>query len=119
QMCDRAMGQAKVLSHKWASHHPRSTGRCLCYLTFYAFGADMHTPVNSQGAKADDVYKLISLLEEEAQISGLTTLEPSLIEEMQTVGRYLAEWLRHKTTLGGLGSESVFLPIPVALVAIR
>ena len=31
----------------------------LSYLTFYAFGADMHTPVNSQGAKADDVYKLI------------------------------------------------------------
>ena len=91
----------------------------LSYLTFYAFGADMNTPLNSQGAKADDVHKLISLLEDEAQLSGLITLEPGLTEEIQKVGRALDEWLRHKTTPGGLGSESVFLPIPVALVAIR
>ena len=50
----------------------------------------MNTPLNPQGAKADGVYKLTSLLEEEAQLSGLITLEPGLTEEMQKVGRALA-----------------------------
>ena len=108
----------------FATHPLRETEKmqeeiALSYLTFYTFGADRNIPLNSQGAKADDVHKLISLLEDEAQLSGLITLEPGLTEEMQKVGRALAGWLRDKTTLGGLVSESVFLPIPVALVALR
>ncbi len=108
----------------FATHPLRETEKmqeaiALSYLTFYAFGSDTNNPLNSQGAKADDVYKLILLLEEEAQFAGLMTLEQGLTEEMQKAGRVLAEWLRKKTTLGGLGRKSVFLPIPVALVAIR
>jgi len=99
---------------------PQGGGACTTpYLTFYAFGSDTNNPLNAQGAKADDVYKLILLLEEEAQLSGLITLEPGLTEEMQKAGRALAEWLKSKTNLGGLRRESVFLPVPVALVAIR
>ena len=108
----------------FATHPLRETEQmqeaiALSYLTFYAFGSDTNNPLNSQGAKADEVYKLISLLEDEAQLSGLMTLEPGLVEEMQKAGRTLAQWLKNKTTLGGLGRKSVFLPIPVALVAIR
>ena len=100
----------------FATHPLRETEKmqeaiALSYLTFYAFGADTNNPLNPQGAKADDVYKLISLLEEEAQLSGLMTLEADLIEEMQKVGRALAEWLKNKTTLGGLGGIG-FLTYP-------
>src|SRR5207245_10543740 len=95
----------------FATHPLRETEKmqeeiALSYLTFYTFGADMNIPLNSQGAKADDVHKLISLLEDEAQLSGLITLAPGLTEEMQKVGRALAGWLRDMTTLGGLVSES-------------
>lgn len=121
QIFPELVGTGHIL---FATHPLRETEKmqeavALSYLTFYAFGSDTNTPLNSQGAKADDVYKLISLLEEEAQLSGLMTLESGLTEQMQKVGHALAEWLKNNTSLGGLGGKSVFLPIPVALVAIR
>jgi superfamily II DNA or RNA helicase len=88
------------------------------YLTFYAFSDDLSQPINSQGASAQDVYKMISLLEEDALKPGSLSLETAVFESAKDASKELANWLEKSRKLGGLTKKSYFLPIPVALVAV-
>jgi superfamily II DNA or RNA helicase len=88
------------------------------YLTFYAFRSDFPQPINPEGASAKEVYKLISLLEEDTPIIDLTSVNSSMIESAKSVSKELVKWLENSRKLGGLTKKSYFLPIPVALVAV-
>jgi superfamily II DNA or RNA helicase len=89
------------------------------YLTFYAFGEDLSNPLNPQGAKAEDVYELIDLLEKEALKRKSVPLEASVLTEAEHAGRSMAEWLQTSRKLPRRGQQTYFLPLPVALVAVR
>ena len=88
------------------------------YLTFYAFSSDLSQPSNPQGASAQEVYKMISLLEENALKPGSQFLETAVFEVAKDASKELAMWLEQSRKLGGLTKKSYFLPIPVALVAV-
>jgi superfamily II DNA or RNA helicase len=88
------------------------------YLTFYAFSNDLSQPLNPEGASAEEVYKLISLLEQDALETDSTPVETSVLEAAKTVSQELEQWLSSSRKLGGLTKKSYFLPIPVALVAV-
>jgi len=88
------------------------------YLTFYAFSSDLSQPSNPQGASAKDVYRMISLLEEDALKPGSPSLENAVFEVAKDASKQLAMWLEQSRKLGGLTKKSYFLPIPVALVAV-
>jgi superfamily II DNA or RNA helicase len=88
------------------------------YLTFYAFSSDLSQPINPQGASAKDVYRMISLLEEDALKPDSPFLETAVFEAAKDTSKELAKWLEQSRKLGGLTKKSFFLPIPVALVAV-
>jgi superfamily II DNA or RNA helicase len=88
------------------------------YLTFYAFSSDLSQPSNPQGASAQEVYRMISLLEEDALKPGLQSLETSVFEIAKSASKEIAKWLEDSRKIGGLTKKSYFLPIPVALVAV-
>jgi superfamily II DNA or RNA helicase len=90
----------------------------LSYLTFYAFNGNFEKPLHPQGASADDVYKVISLLEEEALTSEPVTLESHVLEQVRLAGSSIADWLQRERKLPRLGRQTYFLPLPVALVAV-
>lgn len=90
----------------------------LSYLTFYAFNGNFEKPLHPQGASADDVYKLISWLEEEALTSQPVPLESYVLEQARLAGGSIAEWWRKERKLPTLGRQTYFLPLPVALVAV-
>lgn len=88
------------------------------YLTFYAFGADIQEPLNPHGASADDVHKLILLLEECVSTMPQSPLAPNELEKSRQAGRKIDEWLQRVIKMGGLWQQGYFLPVPVALVAV-
>lgn len=88
------------------------------YLTFYAFSGDLSQPSNPQGASAKDVYRMISLLEEDALKPGLPFLQTTVFEVAKDASKKLAMWLEQSRKLGGLTKKSYFLPIPITLVAV-
>lgn len=89
------------------------------YLTFYAFSNNSSQPINLKGAKAEEVYQLISLLEENALKPGLKSLEASVLEAAKIASKEIAIWLKQERKTGEqLIKKSYFLPIPVALVAV-
>ncbi|MDZ8140477.1 MAG: DEAD/DEAH box helicase [Nostoc sp. DedQUE04] len=90
----------------------------LSYLTFYAFDNNVQDPLQPQGACADDVYKLISLLEKEALKSDSVTIESHLLEQTRLAAGKISNWLQTERKLPRLGRQTYFLPIPVALVAV-
>jgi superfamily II DNA or RNA helicase len=96
----------------------------LSYLTFYAFGDNLHEPLDPKGASATEVKEVISFMEKEVIRTNMepneTFLEPSvnLIEESRLAGAKIAEWLQSSRKLPKLGQQIYFLPIPVALIAV-
>lgn len=87
------------------------------YLTFYAFNDDLNEPIQLEGASAQDVHQLISMLEESAS-TNRSLLEEKDLSDAIEAGQKLSAWLRNATKLGGLTKKSYFLPIPVALVKV-
>ena len=93
-----------------------SSERAFCYLTFYAFNEDLTKPIQPKGASAEEVYRLISLLEE--QVVTLP-LDIDIIEKSKQAGRKIGDWLKNsRQTGGGFIQKGYFLPIPVALIAV-
>jgi superfamily II DNA or RNA helicase len=88
------------------------------YLTFYAFNSNLSQPINPKGAKAEDVYQLISLLEEDAIKLEAKSLGTGVLEASKSASQELAKWLETSRKLGGLTKKSYFLPIPVALISV-
>lgn len=88
------------------------------YLTFYAFGDDLNSPIQSNGYSADFVNKVIRLLEEEAIRPNLGVIDHLLLEKAKEAGKEISGWLRNSRILPKLGQQKYFLPIPVALVAV-
>jgi superfamily II DNA/RNA helicase len=89
------------------------------YLTFYAFGEDLSTPIQSNGYSADYVNKVIQILEREAILANSGGLDHSLLEQYRQAGEIISKgWLSKSRILPSLGQQKYFLPIPVALVAI-
>jgi hypothetical protein len=89
------------------------------YLTFYAFSSDLSQPSNPQGALAKDVYRMISLLEEDALKPGSKSPETSVLEAAKRASQEIAEWLKKERKIGEqLIKKSYFLPIPVTLVTV-
>lgn len=88
------------------------------YLTFYAFSSDLSQPINPQGASAQEVYQLISLLEKDALKTDSPSVEDSVLDSATTASKKIATWLNERTKLATLTDKSYFLPIPVALVAV-
>jgi len=93
-----------------------SSERAFCYLTFYAFNGDLSKPIHPKGASAEEVYRLISLLEE--QVVKLP-LDKNVIEESRRAGHKIGDWLKSsRQTGGGFIQKGYFLPIPVALISV-
>ncbi|MGE5659769.1 MAG: helicase-related protein [Actinomycetota bacterium] len=89
------------------------------YLTFYGFSSDFSQPINPQGAKAEEVYELISLLEEDALKPDSQSLTVDVLEAAKDASQKLADWLKQSRKVGQqLIKKSYFLPMPVALVAV-
>ncbi|WP_373543557.1 hypothetical protein [Chamaesiphon sp.] len=88
------------------------------YLTFYAFSSDLSHPMNPEGASAQEVYQLISLLEKDSLETDSPSVEASVLESATTASKKLADWLDKRTKLATLTDKSYFLPIPVVLVAV-
>ena len=95
-----------------------SSTNALSYLTFYAFDSNIQEPLPPQGAYADDVYKLISLLEKEALTSEPVPIESHVLEQARLAAGKIADWLQTEKKLPRLGRQTYFLPIPVALLAV-
>jgi len=88
------------------------------YLTFYAFTEELDTPLNPKGASAEEVYKLISLLEQDRN-QPMHLQNNALIKKAKGPAKKIAEWLKKQRKLGGkLTQKDYFLPIPVALVMV-
>jgi superfamily II DNA or RNA helicase len=105
-------------THPLREVEDHTSARTNSYLTFYAFSSDLSQPSNPQGASAEDVYQMISLLEGEALKPSSPSLEAAVFEVAKDAGKKLVEWLKQSRKLGGLTKKSYFLPIPVALVAV-
>lgn len=88
------------------------------YLTFYAFGDDLSSPLQPDGYSADCVNQVIQLLEKEASQPNSSSPNHLLFERARTAGERISEWLSSSRMLPKLGKQKYFLPIPVALVAI-
>ena len=93
-----------------------SSERSFCYLTFYAFSEDLSKPLQPKGASAEEVYRLISLLEEEVVT---LPLEENILAQSKQAGQKIGEWLKSsRQTGGGFIQSDYFLPIPVALISL-
>jgi superfamily II DNA or RNA helicase len=90
----------------------------ISYLTFYAFKDESNAPIHSQGHSADQVHKVISLLEDEVQNLDFELINSTLLKNAREASSRVSEWLRSSRILPGLGRQTYFLPIPVALVAV-
>ncbi len=89
------------------------------YLTFYAFTEELTAPINPKGASAEDVYKLVSLLEQD-QSRPMHLENQALIKKAKTPAQEISKWLKKERKLGGkLTQKDYFLPIPVALVMVE
>jgi Helicase conserved C-terminal domain len=89
------------------------------YLTFYAFSNNLSQPINLKGAKAEEVYQLISLLEKNSLKPAAKSPEASVLEAAKRASQEIAEWLKKERKTGEqLIKKSYFLPIPVVLVAV-
>ncbi|MEH1964853.1 MAG: helicase-related protein [Nostoc sp.] len=107
-------------THPMREAEINSSTDLLSYLTFYAFDNNIQTllQTQTQGACADDVHKLISLLEEEALKSKSVTIESHVLEKARVAADKINDWLQKGRKLPRLGRQTYFLPIPVALVAV-
>ena len=105
-------------THPMREAEPNLSQSSLSYLTFYAFNGDFEKPLQSQGASADDVHKLISLLEKEALTSEPVPLDSYVLEQARLAGGSITAWLQKERKLPRLGRQTYFLPLPVALVAV-
>jgi len=109
----------------FATHPLREVEKCLTeaeenssYLTFYAFTEELDTPLNHGGASAEDVYQLISLLEQDKE-RPIHLENKALVEKAKEPAKKIAEWLKNQRKLGGkLTQKDYFLPIPVAFVMV-
>jgi superfamily II DNA or RNA helicase len=109
----------------FATHPLREAEKCLAeaeenssYLTFYVFTEELDTPLNPEGASAEDVYQLISLLEQDKE-RPIHLENKALVEKAKEPAKKIAEWLKNQRKLGGkLTQKDYFLPIPVALVMV-
>jgi len=90
----------------------------ISYLTFYAFGDESNLPIYPQGHSADQVHKVISLLENEVQNLDFELMNSALIENAREASSRVSEWLQSSRILPELGRQTYFLPIPIALVAV-
>ncbi len=90
----------------------------LSYLTFYAFTAESNIPIYPQGHSADHVHKIVSILEDEVQNLDFNLINSALFENAREASSRVSEWLRNSRILPGLGRQTYFLPIPVALVVV-
>lgn len=102
-------------THPFLEVETHADGNILSYLTFYAFkDDDFSQPVNNRAYSANDVNRVISLLEEESK-----TPHPDFdLQAAQTAGRQISNWLDKSRILPRRGQNVYFLPIPVALVAV-
>jgi len=89
------------------------------YLTFYAFGDDLTSPIQANGYSADYVNQVIRLLEKEATQPSLNVVDYSLFEKAKEAGKVISKWLSTSRILPRLGQQKYFLPIPVALVSVN
>lgn len=89
-----------------------------CYLTFYAFDEPLGNPLQSNGASADDVHKLITMMEEKIADMSTISLNNKEKAEIRNAGEKIGKWAKNAKILGGFNQEC-FLPIPICLVAIR
>lgn len=112
-------------THPMREAETNTSKNALSYLTFYAFDDSIlnnddaiQHPLHSEGAYADDVYSLISLLETEALTSETVPMEIGINEQALAAAINIAKWLKSERELPRLGRQTYFLPIPVALVAI-
>ncbi len=105
--------------------HPMREGetvddaRMAPYLTFYAF-ADLNAEPYFEG-KADDVHRLITLLEQDARRRG-EPLRDDDAKRHLAAGERIRAWLKGRARIGGasLFEAALYrLPIPVALLAIQ
>ena len=88
------------------------------YLTFYAFTEGLDTPLNPKGASAEEVYQLISLLEQDPN-RPMHLQNSALLKKAVEPAKKIAEWLKKQRKLGGkLTQNDYFLPIPVALLMV-
>jgi hypothetical protein len=109
----------------FATHPLREAEKCLAeaeenssYLTFYVFTEELDTPLNPGGASAEEVYQLISLLEQDKE-RPMHLENKALVEKAKEPAKKIAEWLKKQRKLGGkLTQKDYFLPIPVALVMV-
>lgn len=111
-------------THPMREAEDNTSKNALSYLTFYAFDNNIlnagviQQPLQSEGACADDVNKLISLLETEVIALETVPVKSDITEQALVAASNLAEWLKNERKLPRLGRQTYFLPIPVALVAI-
>lgn len=107
----------------FATHPLREAEKCLAeenssYLTFYVFTEELDTPLNPESASAEEVFQLISLLEQDPN-RPMCLENASLIKKAKEPAKKIAEWLKKQRKLGGkLTQKDYFLPIPVALVVV-
>lgn len=91
------------------------------YLTYYTFTTDFSQPVNSNGASAIEVHKMITFLEDQV-VQGLASPSSEVIDQAKSAGKNISKWIQDSFSIGNddfLDEESsYFVPIPVALVAI-
>ena len=90
------------------------------YLTCYPFSRDLTAPIVTDGLSAEDVDKLIQLLEEQALAPDFALDEVSRSAASE-VGRHLGGWLSSARQIGAgalFEEPRYFLPIPVALVQV-
>jgi len=96
--------------------HPLESA--LSYLTFYAFRDESNIPIRPQGHSAEHVHRVISLLEDEVQNRACELISSALLENAREASSRVSEWLRSSRILPGLGRQTYFLPIPIALIAV-
>ncbi len=103
-------------THPLRELETNSLDSAFCYLTFYAFGEDCREPLQPKGASSEEVYRLISLLEEQTVA---LPLDEKVIKESKSAGFKISEWLKNsRQTGGGFTQKGYFLPIPVVLIAV-
>lgn len=105
-------------THPMLEVEENSSHSGLSYLTFYAFGDDLSSPIQANGYSADCVNQVIRLLEKEATQPNLGVLDHSLLEQARKAGKSISEWLIKSRILPTRKEQKYFLPIPVALVAV-
>lgn len=94
------------------------TSNSYSYLTFYTFNSDLSHPLKEEGATGEEVYNLISLLEDDAITIASTALQEDILDMAKEAGEKISMWLKKSAKLPSLTEKNYFLPIPIALVSI-